>query len=223
MNRFVKAAMVMSASTLVLASVPAHAASIVVNHVLNPANIGTNIFQENLTTPFTAGVGDTITFNLTFTGGQSVTLTGDTTLWLLSLTNSGSATLNTTGTFEFLGTSGPLNAGPIAFTQENSFVHVGSSINDFQYRSGAGPITFSGIRQTLTIDSVSLLDDDNDGIFDVPSVDPREYYSIALYTNGRVGPGAVPEPATWAMMIGGFGAIGGTMRYRRRKTSVSFA
>ena len=37
------------------------------------------------------------------------------------------------------------------------------------------------------------------------------------------GSGAVPEPATWAMMIGGFGAIGGAMRYRRRKTSVSFA
>jgi PEP-CTERM motif len=35
--------------------------------------------------------------------------------------------------------------------------------------------------------------------------------------------GAVPEPATWAMMIGGFGAIGGTMRYRRRRTAISFA
>ncbi len=35
-------------------------------------------------------------------------------------------------------------------------------------------------------------------------------------------PNAVPEPATWAMMIGGFGAIGGAMRYRRRKTAVSF-
>ena len=34
---------------------------------------------------------------------------------------------------------------------------------------------------------------------------------------------AVPEPATWAMMIGGFGMMGGAMRYRRRKTSVSFA
>lgn len=36
-------------------------------------------------------------------------------------------------------------------------------------------------------------------------------------------PPAVPEPATWAMMIGGFGAIGGAMRNRRRKTTVSFA
>jgi hypothetical protein len=33
--------------------------------------------------------------------------------------------------------------------------------------------------------------------------------------------GAVPEPTTWVMMIGGFGLIGGTMR--RRVTKVSFA
>ena len=39
----------------------------------------------------------------------------------------------------------------------------------------------------------------------------------------EAGPGAVPEPSTWALMIGGFGAIGGTMRYRRRKTTVAFA
>jgi hypothetical protein len=32
---------------------------------------------------------------------------------------------------------------------------------------------------------------------------------------------AVPEPATWAMMIGGFGAIGASMR--RRKVAVRFA
>ena len=34
--------------------------------------------------------------------------------------------------------------------------------------------------------------------------------------------GPVPEPATWAMMIGGFGAIGAAMR-RRRRVSVTFA
>ena len=34
---------------------------------------------------------------------------------------------------------------------------------------------------------------------------------------------AVPEPATWAMMIGGFGLVGASMRYRRRKVAVSFA
>lgn len=35
---------------------------------------------------------------------------------------------------------------------------------------------------------------------------------------------AVPEPATWAMMLLGFGAIGGAMRARRRdKVSVAYA
>lgn len=33
---------------------------------------------------------------------------------------------------------------------------------------------------------------------------------------------AVPESATWAMMLVGFGAVGAASRYRRRKTAVSF-
>jgi len=40
-------------------------------------------------------------------------------------------------------------------------------------------------------------------------------FSTAPFTGG------VPEPATWALMIMGFGAIGATMRHRRAK--VSFA
>jgi hypothetical protein len=49
---------------------------------------------------------------------------------------------------------------------------------------------------------------------------------------GRFGPnflfdaaggGAVPEPATWALMILGFGAIGGAMRRRRAAIRVRFA
>lgn len=32
---------------------------------------------------------------------------------------------------------------------------------------------------------------------------------------------AVPEPATWAMMIGGFGMVGGAMRSTRRKWKIS--
>lgn len=36
--------------------------------------------------------------------------------------------------------------------------------------------------------------------------------------------GAVPEPATWAMMLLGFGFVGGAMRSRRRpKLTVSYA
>lgn len=35
--------------------------------------------------------------------------------------------------------------------------------------------------------------------------------------------GAVPEPATWAMMIGGFGLVGGAMRRRATKVRIAFA
>lgn len=34
---------------------------------------------------------------------------------------------------------------------------------------------------------------------------------------------AVPEPGTWALMIAGFGFVGGAMRAQRRRTTVSFA
>lgn len=48
---------------------------------------------------------------------------------------------------------------------------------------------------------------------------------LIIYTrfNTTQANAAVPEPATWAMMIGGFGLVGASMRYRRRKTTVSFA
>ena len=40
-------------------------------------------------------------------------------------------------------------------------------------------------------------------------------------TFGSANPGGVPEPAAWAMMLAGFGLVGGAMR--RRQANVSFA
>jgi hypothetical protein len=40
--------------------------------------------------------------------------------------------------------------------------------------------------------------------------------------SGTFAAAAVPEPASWALMLGGFGLIGGAMRARRR-TPISFA
>jgi hypothetical protein len=45
--------------------------------------------------------------------------------------------------------------------------------------------------------------------------------TLTTYAKMGAGAGAVPEPASWALMLGGFGAIGGAMR-SRRKAAVSF-
>ncbi len=41
-----------------------------------------------------------------------------------------------------------------------------------------------------------------------------------VFTNVRSG---VPEPAAWAMMLGGFGLVGSAMRRRRVRTTVTYA
>jgi hypothetical protein len=48
--------------------------------------------------------------------------------------------------------------------------------------------------------------------------------SVALYATGSAlnTPDAVPEPATWAMMVGGFALIGAAAR-RRPRSSPGFA
>jgi len=43
-----------------------------------------------------------------------------------------------------------------------------------------------------------------------------------LNVNGAALGGAVPEPATWAMLLLGFGLIGGAMRTQRRRAKITF-
>jgi len=47
--------------------------------------------------------------------------------------------------------------------------------------------------------------------------------SAVLVTNLQGFTSAVPEPASWAMMIGGFGMVAGSMRAKRARARVSFA
>jgi PEP-CTERM motif len=58
-------------------------------------------------------------------------------------------------------------------------------------------------------------------IVDNPYGDNREGISLSLET--MTGRGGIPEPATWAMMIMGFGLIGGALRQRKAKFSYRLA
>lgn len=48
-------------------------------------------------------------------------------------------------------------------------------------------------------------------------------YVLPTKSGNTITISAVPEPATWALMLLGFGMVAGAARYRRRGTSVHFA
>lgn len=76
------------------------------------------------------------------------------------------------------------------------------------YRGLVDPAGEGGKFEGLTLDdrgNIYLVSDDGDG--------PNQSYLVQLRY--------VPEPSTWAMMVGGFGLLGGAMR--RRKLAVRFA
>lgn len=52
---------------------------------------------------------------------------------------------------------------------------------------------------------------------------PGDYDGLDDVRFGLVNAGAIPEPATWAMLVLGFGVIGGSIRSRRHKAKPSFA
>jgi PEP-CTERM motif len=85
----------------------------------------------------------------------------------------------------------------------------------------AGYSTLLPIYQTATPLHSRVVGNDFllDGRFPVAFAGPNGAIGFSL--NGINPNGAVPEPATWAMMIAGFGVIGTAMR-RRRRVAVSF-
>jgi len=64
----------------------------------------------------------------------------------------------------------------------------------------------------------------DNGLAPIGNVHPTEQgYAVIAQQLAASGPSAVPEPATWAMMILGFGAIGASMRRSKQSTRVRFA
>ncbi len=80
----------------------------------------------------------------------------------------------------------------------------------------------NGFQEILTyrfaIADGSLLTNNNIVI----SVSGGDGYSVD-YVSLLGAPGGIPEPTTWAMMIFGFGLVGGSMRRRKSNVTVSYA
>lgn len=106
-----------------------------------------------------------------------------------------------------------------------------NELSDDFFASFAGPVSLSDVDGLETIDTsnayantwiISASTTDGGGclLYWCAGYDAFKVKSIS----GTTGvPPAVPEPATWAMMISGFGFVGASLRRRRTKTEVAAA
>jgi hypothetical protein len=90
---------------------------------------------------------------------------------------------------------------------------------------GIGASTFSqiaGAGNLFPPNSGSLTFDSFTSVFEITDLaTPATYDGTQLLISAADPISAVPEPATWAMMVGGFGLVGAALR-GRRKTTIAF-
>ncbi|MFM9979190.1 MAG: PEPxxWA-CTERM sorting domain-containing protein [Sphingomonadaceae bacterium] len=88
----------------------------------------------------------------------------------------------------------------------------GQTVVSFHVGAANGQATGVGYQAT----AFYLFDAGNAGLaLDVLGFNRAGLSNARLYSTERVVSNAVPEPATWAMMISGFGAVGATLRRAR--------
>lgn len=199
-----------SALALVLSS-PASAANVVVD-------AQASIFGAGLATlPDAAGGAGVLPPSVTVSGGQTVTITAT------GSTNPG---------------GGYGDHGPAGFGTASNIVNVtGSSIGNY---AAPTAMTLLGVFTGSGSGVNTIFQIGSGGTFTAPGGATKLYLGFAdaygfqgnsgwyadnsgsILADVTLSGGGIPEPATWALMILGFGAVAGAMR-RRPATRIRFA
>lgn len=193
------------------------AASAAVSHYSALIDLDPSMFQSPgfLVVPLPGGpidisVGDTLKGAIAFTNGGRVTVFNGSIdnreRVSASFAPSTGTTAFSAGSLKLLGIQGDY-VGPATIAS----LPVGGAIAF----SGRGNLTntsfsFSGISFSIT-----YVDNSTGGDFPLTTRVTPSFLSFPIETV-TISESAVPEPATWAVMILGFGAVGSALRTRRR-------
>jgi hypothetical protein len=142
-------------------------------------------------------------------------------------------TITLSGLYGVTGVTGPTSTDFGPFIEASQLQWFGTVLDGgtkvvFTIPTGTGTGNFSDERHVFgfTLIAPDTMEGDVDvvttGFFYEGPIDEIDHESrdISKVIRGPVGP-AVPEPAIWAMMIGGFALAGGALR--RHRASVQFA
>ena len=156
------------------------------------------------TNAITVSQGDTVHASVALDSAYTIPMSPDHTDFLLYLEGSNFPAENTGnfGTFNFYNGAALVRSftfGSTTSDQLSSYAaFYGANNTAFTFDSFTDDFTIDTLAQPATLDSSFLS------------------YSVVSQTAG-----AVPEPATWAMMVGGFAVIGGSLRARRKEARLA--
>jgi hypothetical protein len=154
---------------------------------------------------YTLTAGDSLDFTAMFAHGETLTLKNPNLFWLFSYATDGQVSdVNGTGSLELLDAAGnPIYTSNVKTDDEGS-VHFGQFFSPSDFTSLPSSVTIGGLHYVGTLN-----------FYDDPTVTTRTYADPQVI----FGVSATPEPASWALMLIGFGGLGAALRSSRQRAA----
>ena len=94
-----------------------------------------------------------------------------------------------------------------------TFLNGTTAVDSFTFNAPNDVTAFVGASSAWAFDRVQIRE--------TIGAAENEFFG-QFYTSAQLPAGVVPEPVSWALMLGGFGLVGGAMRRSNRTNAVSF-